>query len=60
MDIDSFSPNSVPHVARDGMNVGGHGYKLTEAQRMRKKRGKSIYERDKKIDEYKYSKGEWV
>ncbi len=43
-----------------GMNVGGRGYALTEAQKMRKRRGQSIYNRDKKVEEYKDSKGEWV
>ena len=43
-----------------GMNVGGRGYTLTEAQKTRRRRGKSIYERDKKVEDYKYSKGEWV
>lgn len=60
MELDSIAPNSVPHVVSEGMNVGGRGYTLTEAQKMRKRRGKSIYNRDTKVEEYKYSKGEWV
>lgn len=60
MELDSIAPNSVPHVVSDGMNVGGRGYSLTESQKSRRRRGKSIYERDKKIEEYRYSKGEWV
>lgn len=52
--------DSVPRVISEGMNVGGRGYTLTEAQKMRKRRGQSIYNRDRKVEEYKYSKGEWV
>lgn len=58
MDVNDF--DSVPKVISEGMNVGGRGYTLTEAQKMRKRRGKSIYNRDTKVEEYKYSKGEWV
>lgn len=58
MDVNDF--DSVPRVISEGMNVGGRGYTLTEAQKTRRRRGKSIYERDKKVEEYKYSKGEWV
>lgn len=50
----------APRVMDCGMNVGGRGYALTEAQKMRKRRGQSIYNRDKKVEEYKDSKGEWV
>ncbi len=58
MDLNDF--DSVPKVISEGMNVGGRGYTLTEAQKMRRRRGKSIYNRDTKVEEYKYSKGEWV
>ena len=50
----------APSVMDCGINVGGRGYTLTEAQKTRRRRGKSIYERDKKVEDYKYSKGEWV
>lgn len=50
----------IPRVATSVMNVGCRGYTLTEAQKMRRRRGQSIYERDRKVEEYKYSKGEWV
>ena len=58
MDVNDF--DSVPKVISEGMNVGGRGYTLTEAQKARRKRGQSIYNRDTKVEEYKYSKGEWV
>ena len=50
----------APKVMDCGMNVGGRGYTLTEAQKMRKRRGQSIYHRDRQVEEYRYSKGEWV
>ncbi len=50
----------IPRVATDVMNVNGMGYNLTKAQKERMMRGQSIYERDRKVCEYKYSKGEWV
>lgn len=50
----------IPRVATSVMNVGCRGYTLTEAQKMRRRRGQSIYECDRKVEEYKYSKGEWV
>lgn len=50
----------IPRVATAVMNINGMGYHLTNAQQQRKKRGKSIYDRDRKVCEYKYSKGEWV
>lgn len=50
----------IPRIARDGTNVGGMGYTITLAQRERMKRGETIYERDKQVDEYKYSKGKFV
>ena len=52
--------NDMPNVLRDVANVGGRGYTLTEAQKARRKRGQSIYHRDRQVEEYKYSKGEWV
>ena len=60
MGMDVNDLDAVPKVISEGMNVGGRGYTLTEAQKMRKRRGKSIYNRDTKVEEYKYSKGEWV
>ena len=60
MGMDVNDLDSVPKVISEGMNVGGRGYTLTDAQKMRKRRGKSIYNRDTKVEEYKYSKGEWV
>ena len=50
----------MPQVLTDVLNVGGRGYTLTEAQKMRRRRGQSVYERDRKVEDYKYSKGEWV
>ena len=52
--------NDIPKVKNVADNVGGRGYTLTEAQKMRKRRGQSIYKRDRQVEEYKYSKGEWV
>lgn len=60
MGMDTIDIDTVPKVISEGMNVGGRGYTLTEAQKMRRRRGKSIYNRDTKVEEYKYSKGEWV
>ena len=60
MGMDVNDLDAVPKVISEGMNVGGRGYTLTDAQKMRKRRGKSIYNRDTKVEEYKYSKGEWV
>lgn len=60
MGMDVNDLDSMPKVISEGMNVGGRGYTLTEAQKKRRERGKSIYNRDTKVEEYKYSKGEWV
>ena len=60
MGMDVNDLDAVPKVISEGMNVGGRGYTLTDAQKMRKRRGKSIYNRDTKVEEYKYSKGKWV
>ena len=57
---DGTRNEQAPKVIDCGMNVGGRGYTLTEAQKKRRERGKSIYNRDQKVEEYKYSKGEWV
>ena len=38
----------------------GMGYTLTSAQKERKKQGKTIYQRDRKVDEYRFSKGRFV
>ena len=57
---DGTRDEQAPRVMDYGMNVGGRGYTLTEAQKMRKRRGQSIYHRDRQVEEYKYSKGEWV
>ena len=58
--MDRTDFDAVPQVVSDGMNVSGRGYTLTDAQKKRRERGKSIYNRDTKVEEYKYSKGEWV
>ena len=52
--------NDVPAIVKDWMNIGGRSYTLTAAQQKRRQRGKSIYERDRQVDEYKVNKGEWV
>ena len=57
---DGTMDEQAPRVMECGMNVGGRGYTLTESQKMRKRRGQSIYHRDRQVEEYKYSKGEWV
>ena len=57
---DATMNEQAPRVMDCGMNVGGRGYTLTEAQKTRQRRGQSIYHRDRKVEEYKYSKGEWV
>ena len=60
MGVDGNDLDARPKVISEGMNVGGRGYTLTEAQKKRRERGKSIYNRDTKVEEYNYSKGEWV
>lgn len=56
----SRSTNDVPRLAECGTNVNGMGYTLTPAQAWRKSQGLPIYQRDRKVEEYKYSKGEFV
>ena len=51
---------NIPSILTDVLNIGKRGYTLTEAQKARRRRGQSIYNRDTKVEEYKYSKGEWV
>lgn len=52
--------NDIPRIAEGGTNVQGMGYTLTSAQKDRKKNGKTIYKRDRKVDEYRFSKGRFV
>lgn len=52
--------NDTPRIAECGINVNGMGYTLTSAQKERKKQGKTIYQRDRKVDEYRFSKGRFV
>jgi hypothetical protein len=52
--------NDIPKVKNVADNVGGRGYTLTDAQKKRRARGQSIYNRDRQVEEYKVSKGEWV
>ena len=52
--------NDTPRIAECGTNVNGMGYTLTSAQKERKKQGKTIYQRDRKVDEYWFSKGSFV
>ena len=52
--------NDTPRIAECGTNVHGMGYTLTSAQKDRKKNGKTIYQRDRKVDEYRFSKGRFV
>jgi len=57
---DGTRDEQAPRVMECGMNVGGRGYTLTEAQKQRRKRGQSIYHRDRQVEPYKVNKGEWV
>lgn len=50
----------VPRIAEGGTNVQGMGYTLTSAQKHRKREGKTIYERDRQVEAYEFSKGEFV
>lgn len=50
----------VHHTDHESQLFGGMGNTLTRAQKERLKRGETIYERDKQVDEYKYSKGKFV
>lgn len=52
--------NNIPKIAEGGTNVQGLCYTLTAAQMKRRERGQSVYQRDRKVEEYKYSKGEFV
>ena len=52
--------NDIPRIAEGGTNVQGLCYTLTAAQMKRRERGQTIYQHDKKIEEYEVSKGEWV
>jgi hypothetical protein len=52
--------NDIPRIAEGGTNVQNLGYTLTKRQKYRKEHGLTIYQRDKKIEEYKYSKGRFV
>ena len=52
--------NDTPRIAEGGTNVQGRGYTLTSAQKERKKQGKTIYQRDRKVDDYRFSKGRFV
>lgn len=52
--------NDTPRIAEGGTNVQGMGYTLTSAQKDRKKKGKTIYQRDRKVYEYRYRKGRFV
>ena len=52
--------NEIPAIVNDWLNIGGRSYTITAAQQKRRQRGKSIYERDRQVDEYKVNKGEWV
>lgn len=61
METDTLTDvENIPSILTDVLNIGKRGYTLTEAQKARRKRGQSIYNRDTKVEEYKYSKGEWV
>lgn len=50
--------NDIPRVITD--EPAGKSYSLTYAQNMRRKRGESIYSRDKVVEPYRYSKGKFV
>ena len=52
--------NDIPRIAKGGTNVQNLGYTLTKRQKYRKEHGLTIYQRDRKIEEYKYSKGRFV
>lgn len=51
--------NDVPRPVNEWKSVA-MPYKLTKSQQRKQKRGESIYERDKVVEKYSYSKGEWV
>lgn len=50
--------NDIPRVITEA--PAGKSYSLTYAQKMRRKRGESIYSRDKVVEPYRYNKGEFV
>ena len=52
--------NDIPRIAEEGTNVQGLRYTLTAAQMKRRERGQTIYQHDRKVEEYEVSKGEWV
>lgn len=51
--------NDIPRVITD-MPADGKSYSLTYAQASRKKRGESIWSRDKIVAPYEVSKGKFV
>lgn len=50
--------NDIPRVITD--TPAGKSYSLTYAQMSRRKRGESIWIRDKVVEPYRYNKGEFV
>jgi hypothetical protein len=52
--------HDLPKIAIGGTNVQGMGYTLSSKLKNRMRNGKTIYQRDKKIEKYKYSKGKFV
>ena len=56
----SMTPtNDIPRVITD-MPANGKSYSLTYAQISRKKRGESIWNRDKVVAPYEVNKGKFV
>ena len=51
--------NDIPRVITD-MPADGKSYSLTYAQASRKKRGESIWSRDKVVAPYEVNKGKFV
>ena len=54
-----MSDNEIPRVL-DVQRADGQGYHLTGAQQDRKKRGVSIWNRDKVVEPYEVRKGKFV
>ena len=52
--------NDIPRIAEGGTNVPNLGHTLTKRKNYSKEHGLTIYQRDRKIEEYKYSKGRFV
>ena len=57
-----MASDDIPKIATEWCRRSSPPYQLTNAQTQmaRRKRGQSIYQRDRQIEPYDVRKGEWV